>query len=62
MELDETEQSFVIKFLENFNEISKHITSLTKSFYLGVYKNQHKFFLIPVFDLGLRKSKSAHLI
>ena len=43
MELDETEQSFVIKFLENFNEISKHITSLTKSFYLGVYKNQHKF-------------------
>ena len=43
MELDETEQSFVIKFLENFNEISKHITSLTKSFYLGIYKNQHKF-------------------
>ena len=43
MELDETEQSFVIKFLENFNEISKHITSLTKSFYLVVYKNQHKF-------------------
>ncbi len=43
MDLDEDQQSFAVKFLENFNEISKHITALTKSFYLGIYNNQQKF-------------------